>query len=33
MKYLVDTSALVRLQRNQAPVLWDDIAERGLIFV
>ncbi|MEV6927898.1 PIN domain-containing protein [Dactylosporangium sp. NPDC051485] len=33
MKYLVDTSALVRLQREQAPAEWDDLVERGLIAV
>ncbi|GAA3242426.1 PIN domain-containing protein [Dactylosporangium siamense] len=33
MRYLVDTSALVRLQRNQVAAAWDDLAERGLIAV
>jgi len=33
MKYLVDTSALVRLIRKQADPRWGEIAERGLISV
>ncbi|GAA1520521.1 hypothetical protein GCM10009827_040220 [Dactylosporangium maewongense] len=33
MRFLVDTSALVRLQRNQAAAAWDDVVERGLIVV
>ncbi|MFG2042674.1 PIN domain-containing protein [Dactylosporangium sp. NPDC048998] len=33
MKYLADTSALVRIQRNQAPPDWDDVIERGLVAI
>lgn len=33
MRFLVDTSALLRLQRNQAATAWDDLVERGLIAV
>ena len=33
MRYLADTSALVRLQRDQVSEAWDDLAERGLIAV
>ncbi|MFI7577131.1 PIN domain-containing protein [Micromonospora sp. NPDC049497] len=31
MKYLVDTSALVRIVRRQVEPQWFDLAERGLI--
>lgn len=31
MKYLVDTSALVRMVRRQVEPRWFDLAERGLI--
>ncbi|WP_406043608.1 PIN domain-containing protein [Micromonospora sp. NBC_00898] len=31
MKYLVDTSALVRIVRRQVEPKWFDLAERGLI--
>lgn len=31
MRYLVDTSALVRMQRGQVDSEWDDLAERGLL--
>lgn len=31
MRYLVDTSALVRIQRRQAEAAWDDLARHGLI--
>ncbi|WP_432837017.1 hypothetical protein [Dactylosporangium sp. CA-092794] len=33
MRYLADTSALVRLQREQALPVRDDLVERGLIAV
>lgn len=33
MKYLVDTSALVRLQRNEVSAQWDELVERGLVAV
>ncbi|MEV0128234.1 PIN domain-containing protein [Dactylosporangium sp. NPDC050688] len=33
VKYLVDTSALIRLHRNRVSAVWDDLAERGLIAV
>lgn len=33
MNYLVDTSALVRLQRSQADPAWDGLVERGLLSV
>jgi predicted nucleic acid-binding protein len=31
MKYLVDTSALIRIQRRQADPGWRDMVERGLL--
>lgn len=33
MKYLVDTSALVRLQRNQTTSAWDELVARGHLAV
>jgi predicted nucleic acid-binding protein len=33
VRYLVDTSALVRVYRRQADPGWDDLADRGLIAV
>ncbi|GGM03711.1 MULTISPECIES: PIN domain-containing protein [Micromonospora] len=33
MKYLVDTSALVRMVRRQADPQWSDLAARGLIAI
>jgi predicted nucleic acid-binding protein len=33
VRYLADTSALVRIQREQAPPEWDDLIERGLVAV
>lgn len=33
MKYLADTSALVRLLRNQAADPWDELADRGLVTI
>ena len=33
MKYLVDTSALVRIQRHQCSSLWDEAVERGVVAV
>jgi len=33
VKYLVDTSALVRIIRKQAAPRWDDVIDRGLISV
>jgi hypothetical protein len=33
VRYLVDTSALVRLQRRQAQPEWDGLVERGLVTV
>lgn len=31
MRYLLDTSALVRLQRRQVGPAWDDLVKRGLL--
>jgi hypothetical protein len=31
VRFLVDTSALVRIQRGQVDAAWDDAVERGLI--
>ena len=33
MRYLVDTSALVRIQRGQVDPGWDDLVERGLVAI
>lgn len=33
MKYLVDTSALVRVLRNQVDEQWHELADRGLIAI
>ena len=33
MKYLVDTSALVRILRLEVDPVWDDVVERGLVSV
>ncbi|MER7007734.1 PIN domain-containing protein [Dactylosporangium sp. NPDC000555] len=33
MRYLADTSALVRIQRDQAAQAWDDAVERGLVAI
>lgn len=33
MKYLVDTSALVRIWRNQVDTAWRTVATRGLIMI
>jgi len=33
MRYLVDTSALVRIQRRQVDPGWDDLVERGLVAI
>ena len=33
MKYLVDTSALVRIVRRQVGTEWDELVERGLVAV
>lgn len=33
MKYLVDTSALVRILRGQEAPVWDELADRGLLAI
>jgi predicted nucleic acid-binding protein len=33
VKYLIDTSALVRIIRKQADLRWDDVIDRGLISI
>ena len=33
MKYLIDTSALVRIWRNEVDPVWRDVAGRGLIMI
>ncbi|WP_433207821.1 PIN domain-containing protein [Dactylosporangium sp. CS-047395] len=33
MKYLVDTSALIRIHRHQADPVWREVARRGLIML
>lgn len=33
MRYLVDTSALVRILRRQADPHWDELIERGLVAI
>jgi predicted nucleic acid-binding protein len=33
VKYLVDTSALVRIQRGQVDPVWDEIVLRGLVAI
>ncbi|MFS8478044.1 MAG: PIN domain-containing protein [Micromonosporaceae bacterium] len=33
MRYLADTSALVRILRGEVDVRWDDVVERGLVAI
>ncbi|MDQ7907902.1 PIN domain-containing protein [Phytohabitans sp. ZYX-F-186] len=33
MKYLADTSALVRIERDKADTHWDKLVERGLVTI